>query len=249
VHALRGVGRHLHDHPAAAVAMRTTDTSSYGLSLRTLPRAVGIALRYAINRSGPLASNVFEANGFVRSREGLTRPDLQIIFMPAHRNANGHWLPRGHGYGVIFVALRPESRGTVTLAGPDPALAPVIDFNFLAEPRDRDVLVEGFHVARRILGADAFEPLRSTEIVPGPQVRTREEIEAHIRRSLVTVHHPSGTCRIGDVVDAELRVLGLAGLRVVDASVIPTVIAGNSNIPVNAIAEKAADLIIGATHV
>ena len=244
VHVLRGVGRNLHDHPAAHVAMRTTDTSSYGFSWRTLPRSVGIALNYLLTRGGPLASNVFEANGFVRSREGLDRPDLQVIFMPAHRNANGHWLPRGHGYGVIFVNLRPASRGTVTLAGPDPGLAPVIDFNFLAEPGDIDVLVEGFHLARRILGAQAFADLDATEIAPGPAVRTREDIEAHIRRSLVTVHHPCATCRIGDVVDAQLRVLGLAGLRVVDASVIPTVIAGNSNIPVNAVAEKAADLIL-----
>ena len=108
--------------------MRTADTSSYGLSWKTLPRAVGIGLNYLLFRKGALATNVFEANGFVRSRPGLDRPDLQIIFMPAHRNANGHWLPRGHGYGIIFVNLRPVSRGTVTFAGPDPALAPVIDF-------------------------------------------------------------------------------------------------------------------------
>lgn len=245
VHALRGVGRNLHDHPASAVTMRTRDTTSYGLSLRTLPRAVGIALRYALSRSGPLASNVFEAVGFVRSHEGLDRPDLQIIFMPAHRNPDGHWIPRGHGCGIIFVALRPESRGTVTLAGPDPSQAPVIDFNFLASPRDMDVLVEGFHLARRILGSPVFTDLEGTEISPGAQVRTREDIEAHIRRTLVTVHHPVGTCRIGDVVDAELRVMGLSGLRVVDASVIPTVIAGNCNVPIIAVAEKASDLILG----
>jgi choline dehydrogenase len=229
------------------VSMVTKDTTSYGFSWRTLPRSVGIALRYAVNRSGPLASNVFEANGFVRSRDGLTRPDLQIIFMPAHRNANGHWLPRGHGYGIIFVALRPESRGTVHPAGPDPRKAPLIDFNFLAAPGDMDVLVKGFDLARRLLAAPSFAPLHSTEEIPGPAVQTREQIEAHVRRTLVTVHHPCGTCRIGDVVDPQLRVLGLEGLRVVDASVIPTVISGNSNIPVNAVAERAADLIIGAS--
>jgi len=247
VHPLRAVGRNLHDHPASSVSMTTEDTTSYGFSWRTLPRSVGIALRYALSRSGPLASNVFEANGFVRSREELTRPDLQIIFMPAHRNANGHWLPRGHGYGIIFVALRPESRGTVHPAGPDPRTAPLIDFNFLADPRDMDVLVKGFDLARRLLAAPSFAPLRSTEAIPGPAVQTREQIEAHIRRTLVTVHHPCGTCRIGDVVDRELRVFGLAGLRVVDASVIPTVISGNSNIPVNAVAERAAELILGAS--
>ena len=248
VHALPAVGRNLHDHPASSVSVRTTDSSSYGLSWRTLPRAAGIALRYLLFRSGPLASNVFEANGFVRSRPGLDRPDLQVIFMPAHRNPSGHWLPLGHGYGIIFVALRPWSRGSVTLAGPDPHLAPRIDFNFLADRRDLDVLVAGFELARRILAAPPFAALDSHEAIPGPAVRTREDIEAHIRRTLVTVHHPAGTCRIGDVVDTELKVLGLRGLRVVDGSVIPTVIAGNCNVPINAIAERASDLILGAHH-
>ncbi len=248
LHALPDVGRHLHDHPASSVSLRTSDTSSYGLSLRTVPRAVGIGLNYLLFRKGPLASNVFEANGFVRSRAGLDRPDLQIIFMPAHRNANGHWLPIGHGYGIIFVALRPESRGSVLLAGPDPFAKPLIDFNFLADPRDMDVLVEGFTLARRILAAPQFAALKSDEVSPGAGVRSRIDIEAHIRRTLVTVHHPVGTCRMGDVVDASLRVKGLTGLRVVDASVIPTVIAGNSNIPVNMVAERAADLILGARH-
>jgi choline dehydrogenase len=241
---LPAVGRSLQDHPAASIAMRTSNTESYGLSWRTLPRAVFIAAQYLLARTGPLASNVFEANGFMRSRAGLERPDLQIIFMPAHRNANGHWLPRGHGYGIIFVNLRPLSRGSVTLASANPRDMPVIDFNFLAQPEDVEVLVKGFEVARNLLGAPAFAPLHSTEVSPGPQVHERAQIEAHIRKSLVTVHHPCGTCRIGDVVDARLRVKGIEGLRVVDASVIPTVIAGNSNIPVNAIAERAADLLI-----
>ncbi|MEY4762366.1 MAG: hypothetical protein RLZZ200_2222 [Pseudomonadota bacterium] len=248
VHVLPDVGRHLHDHPASSVSVRTSDTSSYGLSWKTVPRALGIGLNYLLFRKGGLATNVFEANGFVRSRPGLDRPDLQVIFMPAHRNANGHWLPIGHGYGIIFVALRPESRGSVRLAGPDPFAKPLIDFNFLADPRDLDVLVEGFTLARRILAALPFASLKSVEASPGEGVRSRGDIEAHIRRTLVTVHHPVGTCRMGDVVDASLRVKGLSGLRVVDASVIPTVIAGNSNIPVNMVAERAADLILGAWH-
>jgi choline dehydrogenase len=242
---LPAVGRNLHDHPAASVAVRTTNTESYGLSWRTVPRSVRIAAQYLLFRSGPLASNVFEANGFMRSRPDVDRPDLQIIFMPAHRNASGHWLPRGHGYGIIFVNLRPASRGSVTLASKDPRDKPLIDFNFLAASADVDVLVRGFEVARAILSAASFAPLGSWEISPGPEVRERAQIEAHIRRSLVTVHHACGTCRMGDVVDTALRVRGIEALRVVDASVIPTVIAGNSNIPVNAVAERAADLILG----
>ncbi len=242
---LPAVGRNLHDHPAASIAVRTANTESYGLSWRTVPRSVLIAAQYLLLRSGPLASNVFEANGFMRSSPDVDRPDLQIIFMPAHRNADGHWLPRGHGYGIIFVNLRPASRGSVMLTSNDPHDKPAIDFNFLAHPSDIEVLVRGFEVARSILAAPSFAPLDGRETSPGPEVRERAQIEAHIRRSLVTVHHPCGTCRIGDVVDTSLRVKGVDALRVVDASVIPTVIAGNSNIPVNAVAERAADLIMG----
>jgi choline dehydrogenase len=245
IHDLPAVGRNLHDHPAASIAVRTANTESYGLSWRTVPRAVLLAAQYLLLRSGPLASNVFEANGFMRSRPDVDRPDLQIIFIPAHRNASGHWLPRGHGYGIIFVNVRPASRGSVTLASNDPHDKPLIDPNFLATPGDMDVLVRGFEVARSILSAPSFAPLASWEISPGPEVRERPEIEAHIRKSLVTVHHACGTCRIGDVVDAALRVRGVDALRVVDAAVIPTVIAGNTNIPVNAVAERAADLILG----
>jgi choline dehydrogenase len=241
---LPAVGKNLHDHPAASIAMRTANTESYGLSWRTLPRSLSIAAQYLLFRSGPLASNVFEANGFMRSRPQADRPDLQIIFMPAHRNADGHWLPRGHGYGIIFVNLRPASRGRVTLTSSDPHDKPAIDFDFLSAPGDIDVLVRGFEVARSILSAPSFAPLAGREISPGPGVRERGQIEAHIRRSLVTVHHPCGTCRMGDVVDGSLRVKGVDALRVVDASVIPTVIAGNSNIPVNAVAERAADLLL-----
>jgi choline dehydrogenase len=241
---LPAVGRNLHDHPAASISVRTANTESYGLSWRTVPRSVLIGVQYLLFRSGPLASNVFEANGFMRSRPDVDRPDLQIIFMPAHRNADGHWLPRGHGYGIIFVNLRPASRGSVTLTSSDPHAKPAIDFNFLAVPGDLEVLLRGFEVARSILSAPSFAPLDGREISPGPEVRGRAQIEAHIRKSLVTVHHPCGTCRMGDVVDTELRVKGVDALRVVDASVIPTVIAGNSNIPVNAVAERAADLLL-----
>jgi choline dehydrogenase len=242
---LPAVGRNLHDHPAASISVRTANTESYGLSWRTVPRSVLIGAQYLLRRSGPLASNVFEANGFMRSRPDIDRPDLQIIFMPAHRNANGHWLPRGHGYGIIFVNLRPASRGSVALKSSDPHEKPAIDFNFLAAAGDLDVLVRGFEVARSILSASSFAPLAGRETSPGPQVQERAQIEAHIRNSLVTVHHPCGTCRMGEVVDSSLRVKGIDALRVVDASVIPTVIAGNSNIPVNAVAERAADLIRG----
>ena len=242
---LPAVGRNLHDHPAASIAVRTDNTESYGLSWRTVPRSLRIAAQYLLLHSGPLASNVFEANGFMRSRPQADRPDLQIIFMPAHRNAGGHWLPRGHGYGILFVNVRPASRGSVTLASNDPHDKPNIDFNFLADAGDVDVLVRGFEVARSILSTPPFAPLAGRETSPGREAQGRAQIEAHIRNSLVTVHHACGTCRMGEVVDATLRVRGIDALRVVDASVMPTVIAGNTNIPVNAVAERAADLLLG----
>ncbi len=165
--------------------------------------------------------------------------------MPAHRNASGHWLPRGHGYGIIFVNVRPASRGSVTLKS---AILTTNRRSISIFSLRRVTSMYWCGVSRSrvsILAAPSFAPLAGREISPGLKVRERGEIEAHIRNSLVTVHHACGTCRMGDVVDSSLRVKGIDALRVVDASVIPTVIAGNSNIPVTAVAERAADLITG----
>ncbi len=248
-HDLPAVGRSLGDHPAAAVAMRTQDPRSYGLSWRALPRDLWNIAEYALFRGGPIASNLLEGHGFVRSRPDLDRPDLQLVFIPAHRNASGFPIPFGHGYGIISINVRPRSRGAVTLASPDPRDPPVIDPNMFSDPSDMDVVVRGLELARRILGAPSFQPLESNEIIPGPAVQSEEDWRAHVRRSCVTVHHPSSTCRmggdVGSVVDAQLRVRGVAGLRVADASVFPDMVAGNSNAGVVMVAEKAADLILG----
>ncbi|MEP7243672.1 MAG: GMC family oxidoreductase N-terminal domain-containing protein [Gammaproteobacteria bacterium] len=250
VHVLPGVGMGLHDHPATAIQMRTTNADSYGLSWKTFPRGFWNVLEYAFARRGPLASNVFEATGFVRSRPGLDRPDLQIVFMPAHRNANGFAIPIGHGYGIVVIAVQPKSRGRVTLASADPRVAPNIDPNFLANPLDTQTLLEGARLARRILAAPAFRSLRSVELSPGPTVRDDATWVEYIRNSVVTVHHPCSTCRMGAddlaVVDPQLRVRGLTGLRVVDASVFPQVVGGNSNAAVVMVAERASDLILSA---
>ncbi len=248
-HNLPAVGRNLADHPAAAMAMRTQDPQSYGLSWRALPRDVWNLAEYALFRGGPLASNLLEAHGFIHSRPDIERPDLQLVFIPAHRNASGFPIPFGHGYGIISINVRPKSRGAVTLASPDPREAPVIDPKLFDVPEDMDVVLRGLELGRRILAAPSFARLKSHEILPGPEVQTEDQWRDHIRRTCVTVHHPCSTCRMGgdsgSVVDAELRVRGIQGLRVADASVIPQVVAGNTNAGVVMVAEKAADLILG----
>jgi choline dehydrogenase len=246
-HDLPGVGAGLHDHPAASIQVRTDDPTSYGLSWKALPRNVWNALEYALARRGPLGSNLFEGTGFVRSRAELDRPDVQLVFMPAHRNASGFPIPLGHGYGIIGILVRPKSRGRVTLDSADPRKAPLIDFNFLAEEDDRRALLFSMKLARQILGSQHFESLHGREISPGAHVQDDDAWAEHIRNSCVTVHHASSTCRMGRdslaVVDPALRVHGIERLRVVDASVFPTVVAGNSNAAVVMVAEKAADLI------
>ena len=244
---LPAVGANLQDHLAITIAMRTQSTESYGLSWRTLPRALWTLADYVFRHRGALASNVFEAHGFVRTQPAIERPDVQIIFIPAHRNASGFPIPIGHGLGINVALLRPWSRGTISLAGPDPHLAPAIDPNVLSVPSDLNPLIRGFRIARSILRAPAFESCVATELAPGIEVQTDREIEEYVRRSAFTVFHPCGTCRMGgdadSVVDAQLRVRGVTGLRVADASVFPTIVGGNTNAAVVMVAEKAADLI------
>ncbi len=247
VHHLPEVGRNLRDHPAADVRMTTHSIEPYGLTWRALPRNAWNFIEYVLFRAGPLGGNVFEATGFTRSRPDLARPDLQIVFMPAQRAVTA--LPLEHGYGIISIGVRPKSVGSVTLASPDPRAAPVIDPNYFADAEDLRTVRFGLELGRRILGAAAFAPYRAKELVPGATVQRAEDLDAFIRQTAVGVHHPSTTCRMGgdagSVVDPELRLRGIQSLRVVDASVFPTLVAGNSNAAVVMVAEKAADMILG----
>jgi choline dehydrogenase len=248
-HHLPGVGRDLHDHPAASILRETQDTRSYGLSWPTLPRAAWNLAQYLLARSGPLASNVFESTAFIRSHAGADRPDLQIVFQPARRNPNGFPLPLGHGYAISAVNLYPRSRGRVRLASRDPRDPPRIDPNLLGNPEDLRPLLTGLKLGRQLLDSGAFARNAAVEVAPGPGVQGDEALAAYIRRTAATVHHPVSTCRMGGdeaaVVDAQLRVRGLEGLRVVDASVFPSIIGGNTNAPVVMVAEKAADMLRG----
>jgi choline dehydrogenase len=246
---LPGVGANYHDHLAVSVLMETRNTLSYGLSFQTLHRSAWNLAQYAIARKGPLASNVFESTSFIRTDPLVDRPDLQVVFQPARRNKNLFPLPLGHGYAISAVAMYPKSRGRITLASADPRAAPLLNPNLLGDPDDIKPLVQGLKIARRLLATDAFKPFGATEVMPGAATQSDAELAAYVRRAASTVHHPVGTCRMGvdaaAVVDPQLRVRGIEGLRVVDASIFPSVTGGNTNAPIVMVAEKAADLMRG----
>lgn len=248
-HHLPGVGRNLHDHLASPVHMTTERAVSYGVSLRSTPRNVLNLAEYALFRRGPLANNVFESAAFVKTAPGLDRPDVQLVFQCAKRPSPRFPFPLGHGFAISPVGLYPRSRGRVTLASPDPFAAPLIDPNLLAVPEDVLPLIRGIRLARRIFGAPAFQPYRAHESAPGSSAAGDDELIEYVRAQAYTVHHPVGTCRMGTdamaVVDPQLRIIGLEGIRVADASVFPSLIGGNTNAAVVMVAEKAADMILG----
>ena len=248
-HELPAVGRNYHDHVAIGILYKTDVPESYGLSWRAAPRNVAALFKYLLLRRGPLASNLFESTGFLRSTEGLDRPDVQLVFQPARRNLSPFPLPLQHGYAMNPLVLYPKSRGRVTLAGPDPHAKPLIDPNLLGDEADIEPLVRSIRISRKIFAAPAFARYAGVEFAPGPAAQSDEDLKTYIRSNAVTVHHPVSTCRMGQgadaVVDAELRVHGMTGLRVADASVFPSIIGGNTNAVVVMVAEKAADLILG----
>ena len=249
-HHLPGVGANYHDHLAVAVLLEMANSDSYGISWKAAPRGLMNLLEYALFRSGPLSSNVFEATGFVRTLPELSRPDVQIVFQAARRNPNTFPFPLGHGYAISVVGLYPKARGTVKLASADPRAAPVVDPNLLGHPDDVAMMLRGLKIGRRIAHASSFARYQATEVQPGPAVQDDAALVEYIRRASATVHHPCSSCRMGPdenaVVDAQLRVHGVEALRVADASVFPSVIGGNTNAAVVMIAEKAADLIRGS---
>jgi choline dehydrogenase len=248
-HHLPGVGRNLHDHMASPVHMSMNHTASYGLSWRTIPRNLRHLAQYALFRSGPLSNNVFESAAFVKSLPGLDRPDLQLVLQTAKRPKPSFPFPLGHGFAISPVGLYPRSRGRLTLASADPLAAPRIDPNLLAYPADIQPLLRGIRLARQIFASAAFAGYRAMETEPGETAQSDDALIDYIRAQAYTVHHPVSTCRMGNdpdaVVDPQLRVVGLEGLRVADASVFPSIIGGNTHAAVVMVAEKAADLILG----
>ncbi|MFI4932365.1 MAG: GMC family oxidoreductase [Burkholderiales bacterium] len=253
IHELPGVGENLQDHPTVSIAMENPSAESYALSWRTAPR-VGLApLRYAFGKRGMLASNAAEAGGFIRSKPGLDRPDVQYTVMVGMKD-NPRTLPRKHGYFLHMAVLRPATRGTVELASRDPATRPVMKPNFLEHRADVETLQRALREARRIIGMSALARLSGAELLPGRNVDDDTALENFIRERVATTYHPVGTCKMAPasdrlaVVDPQLRVRGIDGLRVADASIMPNLIGGNTSAPAMMIGERAAHSVLEATH-
>ena len=251
VHDLVGVGANLHDHVDVVQVVDAPQlTELFGLSFSGAMAAIRGVFEWRRARSGMLTTNFAEAGGFIKSQPGEALPDLQLHFVIGKLIDHGRKTVFGHGYSCHVCLLRPKSRGTLALASADPLAAPLIDPNFLAERDDVDRLVRGFKLMRGILAQPALAGYRGRELPTSAGARSDAQIEAFIRGHADTIYHPVGTCRMGpnetDVVDAQLRVHGVQSLRVVDASIMPSIVGGNTNAPVIAIAEKAADLIKAA---
>jgi choline dehydrogenase len=247
VHDLPGVGANLSDHIAARVTHRVKDAVSVNQLARgvRLVREIG---RYAVSGRGALTFGVTTAMVFCRSREGLESPDLQLLFTPGtyDQSAIGK-LERESGMTIVVCAVRPDSRGTIMARSADPLDRPAIRPNYLSAESDVAVLLSGIAHTRRIFAAAPLARHSAAETMPGPATQSASELTRFVHEAGINLHHPVGTCRMGEdpmaVVDSRLRVRGLGGLRVIDASVMPTVTTGNTNAPTIMIAEKGAAMI------
>ena len=246
VRDLPGVGQNLQDHVAAGVICSCSRPVSLNRAL-TPWRLPGNLLRYMLFRQGPLTSNVVEAGGFVRSLPDLPAPDLQFTFIPVWALDHGLTRLKGHGFILVTLLLCPQSRGSVTLRSSNPLDAPRIQPNYLTHEDDQAALLRGMRLVRQVTDSPPLARLRRAERLPGPDAQSDDELLTAIRVYAQNGDHPVGTVKMGQdplaVVDARLRVHGLHGVRVVDASIMPTVPRGNTNIPTIMIAERAADLI------
>ncbi|MDB5603654.1 MAG: glucose-methanol-choline oxidoreductase [Bradyrhizobium sp.] len=246
-HHLPGVGQNLQDHPDFIFAYTSDNPNFTGISFGGLARIFRAIGQYRRERRGPLTSNFAECGGFLKTRPDLAVPDIQLHFGMAMVDDHGrkrHW---GSGFSCHVCLLRPKSRGSVSLKNADPLQAPLIDPNFLGELDDLEAMVAGYKTTRRLMDAPALRALQKKDMFTAG-IETDDDIRALLRRRVDTVYHPVGTCKMGvnnptAVVDPKLKVYGLEGLRVVDASVMPTLIGGNTNAPTIMIGEKAADMI------
>lgn len=245
VHDLPGVGAHLQDHLDICTLQRCTQKITYDQI-----NEISVGLNYWVTHSGIGSSNIAEAGGFVRSRLAEDdRPDIQMHFVPAQLDDHGRNRLPGHGFTVHACALRPRSRGRLLLSSLDPLAAPHIHANYLSDPYDRAMMLECVKLSRQLLASAPFDAYRGDEIFPGNAAQSDAELMNFIRRKAESIYHPVGTCRMGpdelSVVDHELRVHGIDGLRVVDASIMPALVSGNTNAPTIMIAEKTSDLLLG----
>ena len=242
---LPGVGHNLQDHLAIPVIYSCTQP----VSLEAAPTPENLQ-EYMQYRRGPFTSNIAEAGSFVRTQSNLPMPDLQLLFIPAYYLHHGFIRLEGYGFSFVPTVIRPQSHGRITLRSTDPTQPPLIQPDYLSSEADMQVLVEGVKLARWLAQTKAFDPFGGTETHPGPEAQSDEAVVEHIRETAETLYHPVGTCKMGSdamaVVDSQLRVRSVEALRVVDASIMPMIVGGNTNAPTIMIAEKAADLIKGA---
>jgi len=247
-----GVGRNLMEHPALYMSFAAPDAGTFLSQLR-FDRAARSVLRWAVTGKGPFASQITAGMMLLRTRPEIERPDIQLVFLPVRLDAK-LWYPfagqrQTHVLSVVIVQLHPESRGTVELRSADPFEPPRIDLNLLSSERDFTELRGGVEAVRRIFAAPPLSEMVSEELKPGPAAQGGEGLDQFIRENVSIFQHPCGTCRMGEdeqaVVDSDLRVKGVDGLRVVDASVFPGIPGANINAAVIMVAERASDLIRG----
>lgn len=248
LHELPGVGENLQDHLDVIINVRNKKRDGFALALRAIPSMIINFFKYVTQRKGTFASNVAETGAFVKSQPDVAEPDIQLHFMNAFVYRHALELVFGYGYSLHACVLRPYSRGRIGLKSANPMDDPAIYAGYLSDERDMQTLVDGFKISRKILASSAFNERRAEEVYPGEKVQTDEQIRGYIRSHAETIYHPVGTCKMGHddqaVVDDQLRVHGLQGLRVIDASVMPTLVSGNTNAPTIMIAEKAAEMIL-----
>jgi choline dehydrogenase-like flavoprotein len=247
VHHLPGVGQNLQDHPDFVFGFTSDAPYFAGLSVSGIARIFKGIAQYRRERRGPMTSNVAECGGFLKTRPDLDLPDIQLHFCMAMVADHGRKPRWGTGFSCHVCLLRPKSQGSVWLQSADPHSPPAIDPNFLGEDADVDTMVAGFKMTKRLLDAPALKALQTSDVFTAG-VESDDDIRKTLRQYVDTVYHPVGTCKMGvndpmAVVDPKLRVYGLQGLRVVDASIMPTLIGGNTNAPTIMIGEKAADVI------
>jgi choline dehydrogenase-like flavoprotein len=246
-HALPGVGANLQDHPFVTVIWEVSDTDT--LYVAEQPRFLA---EWVLRRTGPLSSTVAEVVAFHRTRGGLPAADIQFHMGAAYYEDHGAETYDGHAMVIAPVLVSPRARGRVWLRSSDPTDKPRILTNTLSEPEDLASLVAGVKLAREIARQPAAAQIVTKELKPGAEFADNADLEADIRRRLMLIYHPVGTCRMSDtapeaVVDSRLHVHGLEGLRVIDASIMPVIPGGNTNAPTIMVAEKGADLIRGVS--
>ncbi len=247
-HDLPGVGENLQDHAEVYIQFGCKEPVTLNSKMDPLSKLL-IGLRWLLFKDGLGATNHFEAGGFIRSDKGLRWPDIQFHFLPAAMRYDGNKPIKGHGFMVLTGPNKPKSRGYVRARSADPYEHPQIQFNYLQREEDREGFRRCIRLTREIIGQKAMDRFRDSEIAPGVLVNSDEDLDAFVRENLESTYHPCGSCRMGEdalaVVDSELRVHGLDGLRVIDSSVFPSEPNGNLNAPTIMLAERASDLLRG----